>query len=454
MPKLNTVLPSSEPDPATLKRLAAINRACLVLVGVIAIVCIAARLNPVLSSLHSNGSPFMRSESALAAFLCALSLAFSSQNYSRRSHRFSILLAVIVGLFGIATLIDARNHPSFSLLALLPAALRASGSTAPLNAAVFALLAPSFILIRAKTRFTIIAADLLCFCLAFLVLILVSGYVFATTPLFGVSSRFVTSPQTLICFLLLTIVVLVRRAQRGVLAIFFSRGLGANIARILSPILILIPFARESLRAHFANTGRLPAHYATAVLASLAATLSLCLLLYLAWRINAMETEIHELSLRDELTGLYNLRGFHILADQSLRLAQRSRLPFSVLFVDVDNLKEINDNLGHSAGSAFLVEAAEMLSSTFRETDVLARVGGDEFAVAGQLNQDAMAQAAERLTDSALLRNAGAGDPFQLNFSLGFVTSESDHWDSLDVLLAKADQMMYNEKRRKKLQVR
>src|SRR5258708_35880445 len=80
-----------------------------------------------------------------------------------------------------------------------------------------------------------------------------------------------------------------------------------------------------------------------------------------------------------------------------MRLAWRSQAPFSVLFVDLDGLKEINDSLGHAVGSAFLVETAGLLTATFRETDVIARIGGDEFAVAGQFSRAGIAVGWHRL---------------------------------------------------------
>lgn len=449
MPKPLPVLPSSEPDPATVDRMATVNRACLFLIGVIAIGCLAFRLTPSLNP-HAGGMPFMKAESALAAFLGALSLGLAEAHLRRRWHWISRGLAAILGLFAASVLIDFRFHTPFTVLALIPGILRASGTTAPLNAAAFALLALTILLIRAQGRYTAAAADLFAFLYSLMFLVLGSGYVFATSPLFGKPSRYTTSPELLLCLLLFAVVLLLHRAQIGVFSIFLSRGLGANISRILSPVLIILPFARETLRARFFNAGRMPPHYITAVLATVAVGLSLSLLLYLAWRIHAMETEIRALSLRDELTGLHNLRGFRLLAEQALRLAQRSGLPFSVLFIDVDNLKEINDTLGHPAGSAFLIETAEILRAAFRETDVLGRVGGDEFAVAGQFDHRAIAQAAARLSKFALDRNAVARDPLLLTFSVGYVTTDHDRWDSLDVLLAKADQMMYNEKRGKK----
>jgi diguanylate cyclase (GGDEF)-like protein len=197
----------------------------------------------------------------------------------------------------------------------------------------------------------------------------------------------------------------------------------------------------------------MPSQYTTATLASLAFIVSLALLLYLAWRINAMELEIRDLSLRDALTDLYNVRGFRLLAEQSLRMARRSHLPFSVLFIDVDNLKRTNDTYGHQAGSELLVETGRILKSSFRETDVLGRIGGDEFVVAGQFSQSGISLAVERIEESAAIRNRESGSPATLSFSAGYVTAEAAEHPSLDELLAKADAAMYDQKRAKKIVV-
>jgi diguanylate cyclase (GGDEF)-like protein len=254
-----------------------------------------------------------------------------------------------------------------------------------------------------------------------------------------------------LCLVLLTLVALFRRTDDGVFSILVGRGIGSRISRFLLPFLLILPFLREAARAHIINSGWIPAHYATAIFASLAAMLSCGLLLFLAWRIRSMEMEIHGLSLRDELTGLYNLKGFYLLAEQSQRMAHRSDLPFSVLFIDLDNLKQTNDTLGHQAGSAFLAETAELLKATFRETDVIGRLGGDEFAVAGQFSRMAISLATERLEESCAQWNAEPERRFALNFSVGHATSEGAHGEPLDELLDLADQAMYQQKRQKKM---
>ncbi len=83
----------------------------------------------------------------------------------------------------------------------------------------------------------------------------------------------------------------------------------------------------------------------------------------------------------DDLTGLRNRGGFLRSAEDQLKLARRRGTPLVLLFVDVDGLKEVNDTLGHAAGDRLLESAADLLSRTFRETDLVARVGGDEFCV-------------------------------------------------------------------------
>jgi diguanylate cyclase (GGDEF)-like protein len=163
-----------------------------------------------------------------------------------------------------------------------------------------------------------------------------------------------------------------------------------------------------------------------------------------------MQNEIHDLTLRDELTGLYNFRGFNLFADQSFRLAHRANLPFGVLFIDMDNLKIINDELGHSAGSISLVETAKLLNATFRETDVIGRLGGDEFVVAGQFDAGEMAVAIERLRSGAAAKTKLAGSRFFLSLSIGSAATDHSANETLKNVVARADKAMYKEKRAKK----
>lgn len=153
------------------------------------------------------------------------------------------------------------------------------------------------------------------------------------------------------------------------------------------------------------------------------------------------------LSLTDELTGLHNRRGFQALAGTHLRLGNRTGSCFLLLFADVDGLKEVNDTYGHPQGDLMLIRAAEVLRATFRQSDVVARFGGDEFAILALDGCGDGGRAMLRRLETNLARaNATAGAP-ALELSLGGVTFDARDDRPLDLLLAEADRALYAEKR-------
>jgi diguanylate cyclase (GGDEF)-like protein len=454
MPKLNPRLSIGESDPELLRKLAMVKRCCFLVVAGIAVLTLLGWYLPVLGKFLPNGWRLMTAETALGMLLSAFSLEFSENRYSLRIRRMSRLLAVLAALLGMAILGEYAFHIAAGLERVFPFDPNSTSPwpdrPSPQTASGLALLGITIALIRVRGRIAVRIADLVTICLGLLVLVLASGEVFGAMQIFGLSAVTRTSPQTLLSFVLLTIAAFLRRAERGVFSIFLGRGIASGIARILGPVILILPFLREIARQRMVRSQIFSEHYATAILASLGAAVSFVFLMFLVWYIKGMEAEINDLSLRDELTGLYNLRGFKILADQALRLAQRSQVPFSVLFVDLDNLKQINDIHGHGVGSAALSETAELLRETFRETDVLGRVGGDEFAVAGRFSGPAVPIAVQRLRRASAERNSSAGHEVALSFSIGQVTSTPAEHESLDALLAKADKSMYEDKRRKK----
>jgi diguanylate cyclase (GGDEF)-like protein len=153
----------------------------------------------------------------------------------------------------------------------------------------------------------------------------------------------------------------------------------------------------------------------------------------------------------DELTGLHNRRGFLQFARAQLDAAALARRPMLLIFVDLDGLKYINDQLGHAAGDRALVDTGTVLKSTFRERDIVARLGGDEFVVlvtdsSAVREADLLSRLAARL--DAL--NARSGREFQLAFSTGVAAFDPSAPESLEELLSEADSRMYRDKRRRK----
>jgi len=160
------------------------------------------------------------------------------------------------------------------------------------------------------------------------------------------------------------------------------------------------------------------------------------------------QEELRAQSFRDELTGLYNRRGFLALARQQMRMAERTHRVLALLFADLDNLKRINDTLGHFIGDQALIETSGLLKRSYRESDVIARVGGDEFAVLVIDAQDVTPEAlTDRLHRSIAARNARAGQPYDLSLSVGAVRYDSDRPCTVFDLLSRADALMYEQKR-------
>jgi diguanylate cyclase (GGDEF)-like protein len=457
MPELTPDLSTFEPAPFLLDKLILVQRVFLTAVALIAVGTLCGWLIPAAERFLPDGWNGMRAQTALAALLSALGLIFSEHRRSRRMYCISLLFSCAVGLLAAAVLAEYAFHISLGvdILGTLDPAFPtvAPGRMAVQSALAFELLAIAMILVRLHRRFAAHVADVAVSCLCLTVLILVAGHIFGTLSVDELSFGYRPAPQTLLCLAMLTLVVFTRNAKHSFFRILLGRGIGSRIARFAAPIVIVLPFLRETVRIHVIRLHLVHEEYLSATGASFSAIVTLVLVLVLAWRINGLEEEVRELSLRDELTGLYNRRGFYMFAEQPLRVARRSRLPFCVFFMDMDNLKRINDSFGHDAGSMILAETGKILNETFRETDVLGRIGGDEFAVAGQFSEVAISIAANRLQAIFDERNSDPEWRDGLHFSLGFAVSDETGQESLQDLLARADHAMYLDKRRKKVSV-
>ncbi|MGH7459725.1 MAG: diguanylate cyclase domain-containing protein [Longimicrobiales bacterium] len=160
------------------------------------------------------------------------------------------------------------------------------------------------------------------------------------------------------------------------------------------------------------------------------------------------EERLRELAILDDLTGLYNRRGFLTLAQQQLKSAHRAKRGALVLFADLNNLKRINDTLGHRDGDQALIDAAHIFHRTFRDSDVLARVGGDEFAIlALETELSHLESIRARLESALVLANSDRARPFELSISIGAAAYDPCRNDSVEELMAWADRAMYEHKR-------
>jgi diguanylate cyclase (GGDEF)-like protein/PAS domain S-box-containing protein len=163
------------------------------------------------------------------------------------------------------------------------------------------------------------------------------------------------------------------------------------------------------------------------------------------------EETIRELSLVDDLTGLRNRRGFLVLGESQLNLARRLGRTAVLYFADVDGLKRINDELGHAEGDRALADVAGVLRATFRETDIIARLSGDEFVVLALESPgiDPLVSAA-RLEEQLSQYNRATRRPFRLAVSMGVAQRGPESDESLPELLRRADADMYRIKQRRR----
>lgn len=163
-----------------------------------------------------------------------------------------------------------------------------------------------------------------------------------------------------------------------------------------------------------------------------------------------MEEELKRLAHYDTLTGAYN-RGYGLeLLQRQLKLSKRDKSPLLLAYSDLDNLKDINDEFGHKEGDSVMVQVAKLFKSILREVDIITRMGGDEFLVIfldSTLKEILIIR--ERLSKELTRLNQISKKPYKIEFSTGFSNYDPANPQSMDELIRIADQMMYEEKKRK-----
>ncbi|MCX7966035.1 MAG: PAS domain S-box protein [Syntrophorhabdaceae bacterium] len=164
-----------------------------------------------------------------------------------------------------------------------------------------------------------------------------------------------------------------------------------------------------------------------------------------------MEEKLRSLSITDELTGVYNRRGFFTVSEQQFKMAKRLEKHLLLFYADLDELKWINDNMGHKEGDNVIVAFVNILKEAFRESDIIGRLGGDEFAIlmlsTGLTNPQIIIKRLNHLVDEY---NKRWKKPYKLSFSIGIAEYDPQSNNSLEELISKADDLMYIEKKKKK----
>jgi diguanylate cyclase (GGDEF)-like protein len=450
--KLAVTLSSGHPDPKVLRTLIFVRRVCLLIIVLIAMAVLLAWIVPGIDWLMPVSWHRMKVNTAICLLFLSLSLQLGHAKRTPRADLLNQAFAIATAVISFATLYQYLRGINLHIDILIAADPWSSipGRMSPQSAIALLMLALATLYLRARKSILSHIADALTTGIVLFMMVLLSGYFFGATRLFGLSTQNRISPQTLLCLSLLTILVFNERTHFGLFSIFTSDSIAGKTFRLATPFALGLPFMMEVLRATVVKLSWLQYEYATAFATSSMALLAFCLIYIISRRIQSLERSIHDLSLRDDLTGLYNRRGFYVLATQALRLAQRLDAPYSVIFMDMDNLKHVNDTLGHEVGSELLREMAAILTTNFREIDIIGRLGGDEFVVAANASTSELNIVLQRLEGATQRANSLPGRPYSINFSYGHATSETRKHQTLDELLGDADTIMYQTKREKR----
>jgi diguanylate cyclase (GGDEF)-like protein len=180
-------------------------------------------------------------------------------------------------------------------------------------------------------------------------------------------------------------------------------------------------------------------------------TLLFCLFLIL-WEQRKRQDFFLRLSIKDDLTKLYNRRGLLALGNEHLKLVRRKHMESMMLFADLDGLKKINDTYGHGEGDKAIMAAAKILKGTFRESDIVARTGGDEFVVfAFDIGMRDEATVVKHLQENMERYNSVRPHPYKVMLSVGCIAVDPESGDTLEKILEDADKEMYLHKLARRL---
>jgi diguanylate cyclase (GGDEF)-like protein len=164
-----------------------------------------------------------------------------------------------------------------------------------------------------------------------------------------------------------------------------------------------------------------------------------------------VDRELRQLAVTDDLTCLFNRRGFFAAATQELKRAMRKAESLLLFFCDVDDLKKINDTYGHQEGDLALIRVADALEKTFRGSDVIARLGGDEFVVLALETNDQSEQVLRRRFTKSLKKSSEPEQGYEPSVSIGTARFDPKRAVALGDLMVQADKAMYEQKRKRRI---
>lgn len=330
----------------------------------------------------------------------------------------------------------------------------------------------------------------------FISLMVIIGYCFGVSALYSVGMYSAVAAHTALALLLLSAGLLASLSNSKLIELLAAESAGGTIARSLLLRIPLIVLGIGSILLIGEQLGYYESRFSLALMATLSITTLVAVIIQIAGKLHhidharqcsqqslaalntqleqrviertaelktanakltqeaerrlVIEDEARRLSLTDELTGLHNRRSFFLLAEQLLRNSRRNRLPCLLFFFDLDGLKKINDAHGHEAGDLAIMACAQVLKAAFRENDVVARIGGDEFVALAVDIGEPTELISERIRALVNEFNSSAHCRYPIGLSIGAICCSPQELKPLAELMANADALMYADKQQRK----
>ena len=433
----------NEPDPKLLALLEKLEPVALGITAIIAAGALLAWRLPAMAQLSPHWLD-PRPPTAIALLFSSLSLWLATRPRSRlaqmigRGIALGLVLAPFVAILGYA--------------GVLPLAAARLGALPPPPTIAISLMSFLCMLWIGETRgIRSLVADLGAATTTAFTLFLIGGYVFGTIAFVGAVRVPLQSPATIVAIGLLAFVMLARRAvSGGIFRFLIADGSGSRVARAVLPAVVVTPFIVFQSINVLDRAGVSSIVLSQAIAAPLLVIATVTVIVWMGRYTNSIEGQLRRQSQTDELTGVLNQRGLESATAYLGRAALRDGQGLVAFFFDLDNLKRANDLLGHTAGSQIIQRFADLLAVTFRKTDIIARVGGDEFVVLAPAPIETAEEMLRRLARVVETLNASDHMPVPVSYSVGYAELRPGDGGDVDNLIAAADVRMYQEKSRKR----
>jgi len=393
------------------------------------------------------GLATMKANTSLGIMLLGIALCLSQYRVSmRRVGRVAAAMTLSIGVVTLLEYLLAWNAGIDELLFTDPHTAVADYPGRPSQATAFNMMTLGVGLLCMDSRTHKCLATLMAVIASLVSWIALNGYVFGAHALYGLGLYSSIALHTAAVFFLYSLGVFAAQPQCSPTSIVLSKGTGGTLSRWLLPFAVLAPPILGWLFRHIHTLGVYHDEFSWALYSSTTSMGSVALILFLAYRVTSIDADrarATELSYHDPLTSLRNRRAFDAYLLENFRLARRHARPLSLLMLDVDHFKDFNDTFGHPAGDTALVITAGLLNKHARETDLVARIGGEEFAIV--LPETELAGAlllAERIRDE-IQRSSSYGHP--VTVSIGAASLTGDMMDTTG-LIKECDAALYRAK--------